>query len=173
MSDDRELVPGGGGSAALPPGWTTPWGFNANDPDRYSKYKMLWIGPDAASIDDLGALENTGYQYERSTIVGTHHKLWDAPQYGTSRIEVAKLEPCETVKKYGGDGSWTYKSQFLPDEIDKVLCEGKWVVKLDGAMVRSSGGEPVKVVDLGEGYFENHELDYDLSWDADLRVWRT
>jgi len=163
-----ELKPGGDTNTGLPDGWRAPWGWPLQ-----GNVGALWIKPEAATEDDVKELREAGWTAEPQTLIGTYQRLWDAPQYDTVRKEVAALPPCETIPKFGGDGSWTYKSQHLPDRVDKVLCEGKWVYNLDGELVRSKGGEPVEVVDLGSGHLENRQLDIDINWDDELRLWRT
>ena len=165
---NSELIPGGSNDTGLPEGWQAPHGW-----PREGNINAIWVKPSAATKDEIDEVKALGWTIDARTLVGTHAKSWTAKQYNDSRLELAGLKPCETVPKPGGDGSWTYKSQFLPSEVDKVLCEGKWVYNLDDELVRSSGGEPVMVRDLGDGVFENVQLDIEITCDADLRVWRT
>jgi len=165
MSD---LVPGGDTNTGLPEGWIAPWGW-----PRGGNVGAIWVMPEAATPEDVAGAEKAGWTIDKRSVVGTYSKLWGASQYDETRMELAKLPPCETIGKPGGDGSWTYKSQHLPDEVERVMCEGKWIHNLNGDYVRSSGGEPAKKRDMGHGYWEWEQIDIDIQWDSDLRLWRT
>ena len=148
----------GGSNASLPPGWVAPHGFPMNK-------KMLWIGKKPATSANIDALVAAGddYMAEMSTVCGILDPEWTAPQYDTPD----EMESWDTFPMYGGKFSANYKFQHLPAHV--VTAHPRWWIHQDGKATRAVGGEPVKRDDNGD----YQVVDIDITWDAELGVWRT
>ena len=156
MSD--ELTTGGPGGN-IPRGWVTSNGYPNN-------MRLMWIKDRRATDNDIGIVEDKGFTAEPSTLGGILDPDWTAPQYHTPD----EMEPWDTFPMYGGKFSANYKFQFLPAGV--VTAHPRWWVHQDGKATRAVGGEPVKRV--GEdGIYEYHVVDIEITWDAELGVWRT
>lgn len=162
----RELTTGGP-SSNLVEGWKAPYGYAGG-----ACPNAMWIGPETATDEDIARLTAHGHKCEDMTLCGTHDIAWHHPCYDFLLDGIDDLEPYETVKKPGGRGSWTYKSQLLPGEADGVSKPRKWLWTEDGSVVRSKGGELFELVDKGEGHIDRHELaGIDIEWDEERQLW--
>lgn len=188
---DRKLTTGGP-SANLPVGWAEPWG--------YPKYRVfIWVGELPATDDDIARLRTKvpGAKVDKASLVGTHDRAWNARQYERKfgdREELLKEgklgDPWETLPCPGGLGSWEYQSQHLPEGIDRVCAPRKWLwydkPYMDSlpkgsknTLIRSKGGEPVHMVDKGDGAIDQYfggrpkspaEGVTKLVWDAETQT---
>lgn len=159
----------GGPSANLPTGWAEPWGYPVNK-------VFIWVGEDPATQADIARLQKKvpGAKYDDLSLVGTHDRAWNAAQYVKKygdREELVKdgklNDPWETLPVPGGLGSWEYQSQHLPEGIDRVCAPRKWLWYDDpymaslpagskNTLIRSKGGEPVHMVDKGQGAIDQY-----------------
>jgi len=151
----------GGPNANLPEGWVEPAGY------PLTADEMLWVKDYPASENDVKILTDKGFKPQETTLVGTLHPEWTAPQYNTPD----EMEPWDTFPMYGGRFSAHYKFQHLPEGV--VTAHPRWWIHENGKATRAKGGEPVTRVDLGDAVYEYHVVDIEITWDEELGVWRT
>lgn len=163
----------GGATASLPPGWQAPngWPLTGNN-------GAIWRGLDAATEDDVKAVNSLGWSVDQLSLVGVYSRDWNAMQYEYIDRELL-VEPWESFPCPGGLGSHAYQFQFMPEGIDQCVPPRVWIYTDGGNSAhRSQGGEHVHVVDRGAGHMEYHlgarpgsEAEgFDVQWDRNLRL---
>lgn len=159
---DQRTLSAGGDDPYLPENWKAPQGYDGGPVEG-----ALWVGPQAATDDDIAALETLDGTADPATLVGTLDSEWNAEQYA-DRLREA-LAPWDTFPCPGGRGSARYKFQKLPEGV--LIAQPKWWVHKDGHAWRAAGGEPVTRVNTGHGAWKYQIVDIEVTYDSELDIW--
>lgn len=166
------LIPGGP-TADLPPNWVAPAGWPMTG-DRGA----IWVGEQPAGDADIRRLLSRGWTPDEGSLCGLFHREWTAAQYAGQ--DASRLSnPWETLPRPGGEGSFAYQTQLIPEGVDRFATPGQWLFSEGGAS-RAKGGEPCHRVDLGGGHWEWHAgarpgtpaEGLSFHWDEEDRLWR-